>query len=254
VIRTTAEHPFYVNAKGWVEAGSLQAGDLLSSHDGRWVAVEESYDTGEYETVYNMRVASWHTYFVGGDQWGFSLWAHNNNRNCGKDLFTGELVSHLKSKRRVSRATPIPSSGSNTTFPRPMPGMGSGVHPDLPVIAGGKTLGIFSSSGTTAQLQSGANGPGAWLKQNLRNGKGSGLNDAVTHVEGHAAGIMHQHNIMDADLFINMPGGPCEAYCRWNLYKFLPPGSKLRVHFPNPDGSVGIWEFTGGIRGWNVLR
>jgi hypothetical protein len=63
--------------KGWVEAHSLQPGDLLCSRDGSTIAVEEAYDTGEYETVYNCRVAGWHTYFVGCDEWGFSVWAHN---------------------------------------------------------------------------------------------------------------------------------------------------------------------------------
>jgi len=77
VIRTTREHPFYVFNKGWVPASELQAGDLLSSHDGRWTPIEEVYDTGDYETVYNLRVADWHTYFVGGEDWGFSVWAHN---------------------------------------------------------------------------------------------------------------------------------------------------------------------------------
>lgn len=34
-IRTTREHPFYVNGKGWVPAASLRAGDLLRSHNDR---------------------------------------------------------------------------------------------------------------------------------------------------------------------------------------------------------------------------
>jgi filamentous hemagglutinin len=28
-------------------------------------------------TVYNLRVAEYHTYFVGSLEWGFSVWAHN---------------------------------------------------------------------------------------------------------------------------------------------------------------------------------
>jgi hypothetical protein len=46
--------------------------------------VEEVFDTGQYETVYNVRIADYHTYFVGGEDWGFSVWAHNNNGTCGK--------------------------------------------------------------------------------------------------------------------------------------------------------------------------
>jgi hypothetical protein len=76
-IRTTREHPFYVQGKGWVAAGELQVGDQLSRHDGQWIAVEELRDTGEYEIVYNLRVADYHTYFVGSEEWGFSVWAHN---------------------------------------------------------------------------------------------------------------------------------------------------------------------------------
>src|SRR5262249_40864684 len=39
--------------------------------------VEGVEDTGEFATVYNLRVADFHTYFVGCDAWGFSVWAHN---------------------------------------------------------------------------------------------------------------------------------------------------------------------------------
>jgi RHS repeat-associated protein len=80
VIRTTPEHPFYVQGKGWLPGGQLVVGDLLLGHDGRWVAVEDLLDTGEYATVYNLRVADFHTYFVGCNEWGFSVWAHNQYR------------------------------------------------------------------------------------------------------------------------------------------------------------------------------
>jgi len=80
VIRTTAEHPFYVDGRGWVPAGELQPGDLLVSHDGRRVAVAELYDTGTYERVYNLAIRSFHTYFVCDETWPFSVWAHNE---CG---------------------------------------------------------------------------------------------------------------------------------------------------------------------------
>src|SRR5262249_23944282 len=32
---------------------------------------------GEWVPVYNVRVADFHTYFVGCEEWGFSVWAHN---------------------------------------------------------------------------------------------------------------------------------------------------------------------------------
>ncbi len=74
VIKTTSEHPFFVQHKGWIQAASIEIEDLLTSHNGQWVAVEDLLDTGEYETVYNLRVADFHTYFVGGQSWGFSVW------------------------------------------------------------------------------------------------------------------------------------------------------------------------------------
>jgi len=58
----------------------LRVGDALRSHDGQWLAVEGVRDTGREEVVYNGRVAEYHTYFVGDEGWGFSVWAHNS---CG---------------------------------------------------------------------------------------------------------------------------------------------------------------------------
>ncbi len=55
IIRTTGEHPFYVEGQGWVGAGLLQIGDLLRARDGALVAVEGVADSGLVETVYNWR-------------------------------------------------------------------------------------------------------------------------------------------------------------------------------------------------------
>lgn len=41
------------------------------------MAVEDLCATGEYERVYNLRIADYHTYFVGDWDWGFSVWSHN---------------------------------------------------------------------------------------------------------------------------------------------------------------------------------
>jgi hypothetical protein len=76
-IGTTAEHPFYVVEKGWVKANELIPGDRLIGRDNVESVVKEIADTGRWQTVYNMRVANWHTYFVGADEWGFDVWAHN---------------------------------------------------------------------------------------------------------------------------------------------------------------------------------
>jgi hypothetical protein len=77
VIRTSAEHPLYVQGKGWTAAAMLAPGDLFRSHDGCWNPVESISLTGEMATVYNMRIAEYHTCFVGSAEWGFSVWGHN---------------------------------------------------------------------------------------------------------------------------------------------------------------------------------
>jgi len=94
VIRTTLEHPFWADGKGWTAAGSLKQGDRIATLSGEWVTVEELYDTGEWEPVYNLRVADWHTYFVGDDNWGWAAWAHNSYQD-----FIGAIDKVLKQKR-----------------------------------------------------------------------------------------------------------------------------------------------------------
>ncbi|MEZ5942482.1 MAG: cadherin domain-containing protein [Planctomycetaceae bacterium] len=108
VIRVTPEHPLFVDGRGWTPAGEVVAGDRLatihlpvgalvevpetansatedvqpstfdlqpSTWESDWLDVESNAPTGEFTTVYNFRVANWHTYFVGDDEWG--LWVHN---------------------------------------------------------------------------------------------------------------------------------------------------------------------------------
>lgn len=77
VIRTTAEHPFYVVDKGWIPAWALGSGDLLLTRHGLAVAVEGVADSGQVETVYNWRIADYHTYFVSATEARVSIWAHN---------------------------------------------------------------------------------------------------------------------------------------------------------------------------------
>jgi hypothetical protein len=90
LIRTTPEHPFFLDGKGWTAAGALQAGDRLRTDDG-WVTIAEVFDTGTYEPVYNLRVAEYHTYFVGAEGWGWALWAHNAYSQAFKDSLVAAL-------------------------------------------------------------------------------------------------------------------------------------------------------------------
>jgi hypothetical protein len=77
LIRSTAEHPFFVQGQGWTPLNQIKAGDQIWTEVSGWVSVEAVEQTGKWETVYNFRIEDYHTYFVGTLEWGFSLWAHN---------------------------------------------------------------------------------------------------------------------------------------------------------------------------------
>ena len=66
-IITTETHPFYVNNRGFVNAGELKVGDELLDSDGEVLFVE-NYTvelTKDLITVYNFQVEDFHTYYVG---------------------------------------------------------------------------------------------------------------------------------------------------------------------------------------------
>jgi RHS repeat-associated protein len=153
---------------------------------------------------------------------------------------------------RPPGAAPTNPPRGNTSFSKPLPGMGSGVHPSLPPRTGRQTQGIFSHGGVEVQLESKVKGPGQSLAS--LPGLDFKARTALSHVEGHAAAVMRQHGIMEADLYINYVGGPCPVYCQPSIPSLLPPGAKLRVHYPKPDGSVGVGIFVGGKPGFQILK
>gem|GEM_PF-2936576 len=74
VITTTDEHPFWVMGKQWVKSKDLQIGDILTTSDGRELAVEQIEIKEEHRTVYNFKVKDFHTYFVSN----LGIWTHNS--------------------------------------------------------------------------------------------------------------------------------------------------------------------------------
>ncbi len=85
---------------------------MLLSHDGQQRAVQGVSAVDSVETVYNLRVADYHTYFVGCDEWGFSVWAHNL---CNKAQFMDAMLNEgfsldnagkAWSKYKLDSATP----------------------------------------------------------------------------------------------------------------------------------------------------
>ena len=74
-IVTTDNHPFYVQGRGFIEAGKLLVGDKLISVNGEDLIIEEFFieETVEPVDVYNFQVEDYHTYFVGENE----VWVHN---------------------------------------------------------------------------------------------------------------------------------------------------------------------------------
>lgn len=115
----------------------------------------------------------------------------------------------------------------------------SPAHPTLPLYSGGPTQGTFVVGETQVFLRSGVEGPAQFLPY----GNGFTVYTA-SHVEGHAAALMEQYGIENAELYLNFPGGPCARGCDLNLDSMVPPGSTLKVFFPTESGGVDCVPYT----------
>ena len=85
-IITTDNHPFYVQSRGFIDAGNLLVGDKLVSVNGDDLTIEE-YRLEELNTpteVYNFQVEKTHTYFVGS----CCVWVHNAECTPATELKT----------------------------------------------------------------------------------------------------------------------------------------------------------------------
>ncbi len=63
-VTTTAEHPFWVDGRGWATAKELAPGDVLWRLDGGTVEMEDVVDQPWPLTVYNLEVEGFQTFFV----------------------------------------------------------------------------------------------------------------------------------------------------------------------------------------------
>ena len=80
-IVTTDNHPFYVQGRGFIEAGKFLVGDRLVSVNGEDLVIE-GYNLELMEEpvwVYNFQVEDYHTYFVGK----VAVWVHNAECTLG---------------------------------------------------------------------------------------------------------------------------------------------------------------------------
>lgn len=72
-LETTSTHPFYTDT-GWVKAIDLRPGmDCYRENGSRLTVQQVEHPLAQRQTVYNLQVAGFHTYFVGTD----GVWVHN---------------------------------------------------------------------------------------------------------------------------------------------------------------------------------
>jgi hypothetical protein len=105
LLRTTGEHPFWAANRGrWLPARELKVGDQLRTRCGSLVAVEAVEDSGEVETVYNWRIADYHTYYVSAVEDGVSVWAHNAACIESKSYASSEQGRRLRQSAMMFRS------------------------------------------------------------------------------------------------------------------------------------------------------
>ena len=102
-IITTADHPFYVQGRGFIEAGNLLVGDMLISVNGEDLSVDSCY-TEECEdslTVYNFKVKDYHTYFVGENK----VWVHNAEKYINEKRVPQDKETVLSDKSKYAKTS-----------------------------------------------------------------------------------------------------------------------------------------------------
>ena len=119
-IITTVDHPFYVQGRGFIQAGSLLVGDKLISVNGEDLTIEDYYIklTKEPVSVYNFQVEDFHTYHVGNN----IILVHNAGSNYAE--------------------TPLPNFDKAEINPKKLTDYA--LNPDHPV--GGNKARVFKSA------------------------------------------------------------------------------------------------------------
>jgi hypothetical protein len=74
-ITTTANHPFWVQGKGWTKVEDLKPGDEMLTYDGIKATVKHVSLNNSGTEVYNLEVEDFHTYFAGSP----GVWVHNKS-------------------------------------------------------------------------------------------------------------------------------------------------------------------------------
>ena len=99
-IETTAEHPFYVQDKGFTPAGLVAIGNSIVTRAGPSLQVTRVEKHNSARKVYNFEVEDFHSYFVGQS----ALWVHNVNCDDLRNAATAR-ADGLKNDRTLNKFT-----------------------------------------------------------------------------------------------------------------------------------------------------
>jgi hypothetical protein len=94
LILATAEHPFWVQGKGWTAVRDLQPGDEFLTHDNDQVVVKEISSDCYRSPVFNLEVEDFHTYFA--DVAG--IWVHNKRLEIAVSQLNTKAVANPRSE------------------------------------------------------------------------------------------------------------------------------------------------------------
>lgn len=97
VLQTTAEHPFWVEGRGWVKVGDLHGGSRFLARTGHGLDLKTVTSNGRLATVYNIEVGGAHTYFVGA----LGTWVHNKARMFGSGGDSGDEQDRVAGPRQA---------------------------------------------------------------------------------------------------------------------------------------------------------
>ncbi|WP_041715169.1 polymorphic toxin-type HINT domain-containing protein [Acetivibrio clariflavus] len=119
-IKSTAPHPFWVEGKGWVEAGNLLEGDKVKLYSGEVLEIKEIRRERLEEPVktYNFEVEDWHTYLVSEN----NVLVHNaGSKKCPlkfsfKSNKSNAGNNNVKSKLRDSRTINFSQKSIDSKF------------------------------------------------------------------------------------------------------------------------------------------
>ncbi|GAA4322101.1 hypothetical protein GCM10023086_47150 [Streptomyces venetus] len=130
-ITATANHPFFVQGRGWLDAVQLNPGSSLSGPSGTAPMVTATSRTQAVRTVFNLTVVGTHTYYVVAD--GQSALVHNCARYIPKkrNVLNWWHPTRFSSKGAAIRhAKQVARTGGRCRYRGPC-GSGNHVHVDF---------------------------------------------------------------------------------------------------------------------------